>query len=242
MEIMAKKQIPKLDQQKVQADLLAYLNGFPAEIDVFLKPFDELLESVRAAILGVIMDTIDEMKDPGQPGKTVTENVIEKSKGLRRNKGLKKKLDREMDNYKEQVTGMIRRLQARAYRAAQRAIARIWTSNTPDGITLAASVTQRELRTVYDYPLGGESLDDWITDFRQILRQRLYRAMSLRVAPEKGTQDGRGLLRKRVGMAIDETNKKLRSLASVALNHANAIAYESEGAIFAKDAEWKINA
>ena len=235
------KSIVKLDQKQIQQELLAYLNDFAAQVEPMLKPFDELMAMQQPTITGVIMDRLEGLQgNQDVDGETVSELVAGKAKGLRRNKKLKAQLNQVLANYTEQVLRIIRSMQAKAYRDGQKQIAKIWNRNTPDGLDLKVKVSAKELKTVYEYPLNGDQASGWIDDFVAVLQRKLYRAMSLRVAPESGLQDGRNLLRKKLANAINEAAKNLRELAMMAVNQANALAYEAEALAFSSKAKWQI--
>jgi len=235
------KSIVKLDQKQIQHELLTYLNDFAVQVEPMLKPFDELMDMQQPTITGVIMDRLEGLEgNQGVDGETVSELVAGKAKGLRRNKKLKAQLNQVLANYTEQVLRIIRSMQAKTYRDGQKQIAKIWNRNTPDGLDLKVKVSAKELKTVYEYPLNGDQVSGWIDDFVAVLQRKLYRAMSLRVAPESGLQDGRKLLRKKLTNAINEAANNLRELAMMAVNQANALAYEAEALAFSSKAEWRI--
>lgn len=224
-------------QGDISDELAVRHSKLPEFIDGLVAELDGLFGDLLSTVLGHMVWSIDIAKDRMGRVASNTANVAAVFQ-LRRDRLFKDNLKRTVVQFRERIGRKIAILELQAYKLGLKDIAEVWNSNTPNGIKFKGVVTNADKKQLAAILIGGGLLSEWLDEYTELLQRKLLRAATIYTARPTGDEDGKRLLAKRLRRAVMGIAKQVKSLAEVAVNQANAIAYDNENELFADSDNW----
>jgi len=229
-----------IDQAKILEAQMSRHQLLPARSNVLVERLNNIFDDTETLLVAKVMNAVHSRIEKSTQGTILAED-ISNLMAIRRDPKFKQSITRISNSFSLKVKRRINDIQTKVYKDTMTDIAKIWNENTPESLKFTVDTQKKELKTIHRAIFDGYTIHEHVDIIVKELEFKVIGASTAASIGVTGESEGLNNLRKRVRYIFGKTRKRVENIAKLAVNQANAEAYESERLLFESDDSWAYN-